>query len=694
MADSATENQNAPPDDANSESHQNNSRSTIRAITDLFIRRPVLAIVVNLTIVLIGLSSISSLPIQQYPSLESTSIIINTYYIGASAETVRGFLTTPIEQAVSSIAGVDYIESSSTAGASQITIRLKLNHDRTQALAEVTARLQQVRRQLPAEAEPPVVESQCADKPYATFYISFTSEQFDLPALTDWCSRNIQPQLSTLSGVQRIGVEAGQSPAMRIWISPQQLGELNLTPGDVYSALQRNNYVAAIGRLKSDDVQIVLGGALRLHWSIAFSTVLIALAAPALYMFSAKELAPIEDQSAIAVIMQAAPNSTLESSTRWTQELADDLEALPESEFMWALAMSSGGFGGITTKPFDERSRTTEEMYPEVFGIVSAIPGISPFPVLIPPLPGAGQFDVELVIKSDQPVEQLAESIDEIVSRGRQAGMFTFVDTDLKLGSLMDLKIRGPGGDLIPVSSFASITSTTAPRILARFQQQSSLRVFAGVFPGVTKEQGLNTLEGIARDVLGTNATIDYAGESRQIKEEGSALIASLLFALILIYLVLSAQFHSFRDPLIVLLGSVPLAISGALMLTFLGLTTINIYSQVGLITLVGLVAKNGILIVEFANSLQAAGRTRWAAIHEAAQTRLRPVLMTSAATVFGHFPLVLVAGPGARNSIGIVLVAGMAIGTFFTLFVVPALYVLIAARHKHDDAESFSNGG
>ena len=154
---------------------------------------------------------------------------------------------------------------------------------------------------------------------------------------------------------------------------------------------------------------------------------------------------------------------------------------------------------------------------------------------------------------------------------------------------------------------------------------------------------------------------------------------------LIMIYLVLAAQFHSFRDPLIVLLGSVPLAISGALALTFLGLTTINIYSQVGLITLVGLVAKNGILIVEFANSLQEQGQPKRLAIFNAAQTRLRPILMTSFATVFGHFPLVLVEGPGAeaRNSIGIVLVAGMAIGTIFTLFVVPALYLLLAANHR-----------
>jgi len=194
-------------------------------------------------------------------------------------------------------------------------------------------------------------------------------------------------------------------------------------------------------------------------------------------------------------------------------------------------------------------------------------------------------------------------------------------------------------------------------------------------------------LEDAAR-AAAPGVTLDYAGESRQIRKEGSALVVTLGFAVMLIYLVLAAQFHSFRDPLIILLGSVPLAISGALVFTFLDFTTINIYSQVGLITLVGLIAKNGILIVEFANELQVRGLEKMAALREAAQTRLRPVLMTTAATVFGHMPLVFVTGPGAeaRNSIGIVLVAGMIVGTSFTLFVVPAFYAIIAAKHQKEE--------
>ena len=209
------------------------------------------------------------------------------------------------------------------------------------------------------------------------------------------------------------------------------------------------------------------------------------------------------------------------------------------------------------------------------------------------------------------------------------------------------------------------------------------MRVFGGVKPGVTKEEGLRVLEQAVTSAKGPNVDVDYAGESRQIRKEGSAFTVTLGFAVVLIYLVLAAQFRSFRDPLIVLLGSVPLAISGALVFSFLDLTTINIYSQVGLITLVGLIAKNGILIVQFANTLQERGVAKLEALREAAATRLRPVLMTSAATIFGHFPLVLVTGPGAkaRNSIGTVLVTGMIVGTIFTLFVVPVFYSLIAEK-------------
>jgi multidrug efflux pump len=396
-------------------------------------------------------------------------------------------------------------------------------------------------------------------------------------------------------------------------------------------------------------------------------------------------------------------------------------------------------------------------MYGEVFGAVSQVSGLRVFPRLDPPLPTPGQYDVELVLQSNAPPEQLMATVGQVLDAGWRSGKFLYVDTDLKVdlpearvvvdreqvadlgldlqsvgqelgtllggayvnrfnfydrsykvipqigeedratvGPLLDLKIKTPSGQLVPVSTFTRIESSAAPRVLNRFSQRDAVRVFGGVRPGVTKEEGLRVLEEAAIAAEGPPVVLDYAGESRQIRHEGAALTTTLGFAVVLIYLVLAAQFRSFRDPLIVLLGSVPLAISGALVFSFLDLTTINIYSQVGLITLVGLIAKNGILIVQFANTLQTRGLGKIEALREASLVRLRPVLMTSAATVFGHFPLVLVSGPGAeaRNSIGTVLVTGMTLGTLFTLFVVPVFYSLIAARHAPGAVESEIDAG
>src|SRR5688500_5266429 len=230
----------------------------MRSFTDIFIKHPVLAAVVNLVILLVGWRALTSLPVQQYPKIESSSVVISTVYYGASAETVRGFLTTPIERSVSAISGVDYIESTSRAGISTVTIRLKLNHSSTTALAEVSARLQQVRSELPAEAEPPAVEVQRSDRPYASFYLSFSSTERDIPGITDWLARTLQPQLATLTGVQRVSMEGARPIAMRVWIDPDRLASFNLAPGDVHSALRRNNYLAAVGQTKGNLVQVNL----------------------------------------------------------------------------------------------------------------------------------------------------------------------------------------------------------------------------------------------------------------------------------------------------------------------------------------------------------------------------------------------------------------------------------------------------
>jgi len=263
---------------------------------------------------------------------------------------------------------------------------------------------------------------------------------------------------------------------------------------------------------------------------------------------------------------------------------------------------------------------------------------------------------------------------------------------------LRDIHISGPNGQLMPLGSVATLRQGIEPRTLNRFQQLNAIKI-SGVAPR-SLDAGLRVLEDAAARILPPGYRVDYTGESRQLRQEAGKFLPAMGLAVVLIFLVLAAQFNSFRDPFVILAGSVPLAIFGALVFTFLkfagppGLhfkltegwtTTLNIYSQVGLVTLVGLVSKNGILIVEFANAQQEAGMGKIDAIRAAASTRLRPILMTTVATVAGHFPLTLVTGPGAvaRNSIGIVLVGGMTIGTLFTLFVVPSLYVLIAKDHR-----------
>jgi multidrug efflux pump len=262
---------------------------------------------------------------------------------------------------------------------------------------------------------------------------------------------------------------------------------------------------------------------------------------------------------------------------------------------------------------------------------------------------------------------------------------------------LGDIYVTGPNGQLVKLSSIATIKDTVVPRSLNRFQQLNAVKI-SGV--AASLDDGLTFLEDEAAKILPKGYKIDYTGESRQLRQEGNKFLPAFGLAVVLIFLVLAAQFNSFRDPLVILAGSVPLAIFGALITTFLKMpnpqipfftngwtTTMNIYSQVGLVTLVGLIAKNGILVVEFANQLQLQGNSKLEAVRQAAMTRLRPILMTSAATVAGHLPLTLVSGAGAaaRNSIGLVLVGGMCVGTLFTLFVVPSIYMLIARDHSKD---------
>jgi multidrug efflux pump len=420
----------------------------------------------------------------------------------------------------------------------------------------------------------------------------------------------------------------------------------------------------------------------------------------------------------------------------------DVYRSFPESESIFQITSPTGGFGGMVTKPWSRRTKTTDQLLVESAGKLSKIPGIRVIPLTPPPLPGGGDFPVDFVIASAAEPQQLEEFANRLVQKGIASGMFIFADSDLKfdqpqaevvfdrdklraqgvdlsqagqdlstmLGGnyvnrfsiqgrsykvipqvkrverltpeqLEQIYVTGAGGKLVPLSTFARLRTTAEPRDLKKFQQLNAMRIQGVIPPHVSLDRALGLLEDEARTILPQGFTVDYAGESRQLRVEGSKFLGTFLLSAILIYLVLAAQFESFRDPFIILAGSVPLAVSGALLFSFLGLTTLNIYSQVGLITLVGLVSKNGILIVEFANHLQEAGREKLRAVIEAAGTRLRPILMTTAATVVGHFPLVLATGPGAgaRNSIGIMLVSGMIVGTIFTLFLVPSIYMLVA---------------
>src|SRR5690349_13610507 len=494
----------------------------------------------------------------------------------------------------------------------------------------------------------------------------------------------------------------------------------------------------------------VLTGTLRYRPVVFGVWIIVALLVVPFYIFSQRELAPAEDQGVVFGVLQASPNSTLDQTKLFASQVYDVYHAFPEAESIFQITDPTGGFGGMVTKPWSERNKTAQQLLIQSTGPLSKIAGVRVIPLTPPPLPGGGNFPVDFVIASAGEPQQLVQFANQLVQKAMTSGIFIYADSDLKydqpqaevvfdrdklrsqgvdlsqagqdlstlLGGnyvnrfsiqgrsykvipqikrserltpeqLSQIYVTGSQNKMVPLSTFANLRTTTEPRELKKFQQLNAVRIQGVLPPGVPLDKAWRTLEDEARKILPQGYTIDYAGESRQLRVEGSKFLGTFLLSGILIYLVLAAQFESFRDPFIILAGSVPLAISGALLFSFLGLTTLNIYSQVGLITLVGLVSKNGILIVEFANHLQEQGREKLAAIVEAASTRLRPILMTTAATVIGHFPLVLAKGPGAgaRNSIGIMLVSGMIIGTLFTLFVVPSIYMLVARTRTRIEA-------
>jgi multidrug efflux pump len=398
---------------------------------------------------------------------------------------------------------------------------------------------------------------------------------------------------------------------------------------------------------------------------------------------------------------------------------------------------------GMVLKPWNQRKRGTIELLPAVTAKVNGIAGLYSRTFLRPPLPGGGGgAPVQFVVVSTDAPERIAQVADELTKRAIQSGLFFFADSNLKfdqprgdivfdrnkaadlgvnmqqvandVGSLLggnyvnyfniqgnsykvipqverayrlnpqqlgDYYVSTGHGSLVTLATFASIKFSAQPQSLNHFQQLNGATISAVPRPGVSLGQALEYFQNQARQLLPDGYGVDYGGQSRQYVQEGSSLIVAFLFGAIIIFLVLAAQFESFRDPLIILLGSVPMSLAGALVFIFLGISSINIYTEVGFITLVGLISKHGILIVQFANQLQDEGRGKRAAIEHAAAVRLRPILMTTAAMVLGVFPLLIASGAGAasRFAMGVVIATGMTVGTCFTLFVVPAVYLLIA---------------
>jgi len=1018
-------------------------------ITDIFIRRPVLALVVNFMIIIAGLQAIRSLNVRQYPRSENAVVTVATVYVGANAELVRGFITTPLERAIAAADGIDYIQSQSTQGISTISVRLKLNYDPIKALSEISSKVDQVRGDLPPEAEVPVINVESADSQFASAYLSFTSDILKQNEITDYLVRVVQPRLAAVSGVQRADILGARTFAMRIWLKPERMAALNVSPVQVRRALAANNFLAAVGQTKGSLVQVNLtantdlrsveefkrlvirdhGGAVvrledisevalgaedydtEVHFSgqtavfmgiwplpnanaidviarvssemegirrqlpsgmnariaydatgyitdaihevlkTLFDTLLIVVviiflflgsfrsvlvpvvaiplsligavflmqvfgftinlltllaivlsvglvvddaivvvenvqrhigrgegpfnaallgarelvgpiiamtvtlaavyapiglqggltgslfrefaltlagavaisgivaltlspmmsskllkpgieergfaaivtrifnrfkafygrrleatlnARPAVYLvwlsvglltvpmfrMSPRELAPTEDQGVIFGILEAAADSTLDQTSIYAAAVNRAYLSVPETDFTFQVTRPTSGIAGMVVKPWNARQRNIFQILPEVRRKLHAIAGIRANPILPPALPGGGRFPVEFILASTAEENQILKIAEQLQLKAAQSGLFAFpplidvkidqpqaelvIDRDrvadlgldleqvgsdigsmiggnyvnrfdisgrsykvipqiqrvdrLNPDQLKNIYVTGPSGKLVPLSSLATIRNSTVPRSLNRFQQLNAVTI-SGVAVRPLDE-ALRFLENEAAKILPQGYVIDYTGQSRQLRTEGNQFLLTFGLAIVLIFLVLAAQYNSFRDPFVILAGSVPLSMFGALCFTFLKMpdptvpfwtggwtTTLNIYSQVGLVTLVGLVSKNGILIVEFANKLQIQGLPKRAAVREAALTRLRPVLMTSGATIAGHFPLTLVTGPGAaaRNSIGLVIVGGMTVGTIFTLFVVPSIYMLVARDHSKD---------
>lgn len=471
-----------------------------------------------------------------------------------------------------------------------------------------------------------------------------------------------------------------------------------------------------------------------------------------LFTTSKSELAPQEDQGVIISQVTTAPNATLAQTQLYSDWVNRIYREFPETSRIFQIDGVNGlnsSIIGMGLKPWNERTRTSNELQPLVQAKLDKITGAIIAAFQLPPLPGARGVPIQFVLCTTEPFDRLNQVNQAFLAKVRESGFFIFTDTDLKIDKaqtsiqldrdktsqfgltmedvasvlannlsqgyinyfdfagrsyqvipqvkrserinykqVLNYYITTASGAAIPISTIAQLKTLVVPESLNHFQSLNSATLSAVPFPGITMGQALSQLESIASEVLPTGYTIDYGGQSRQFMQESAALVSTFFFALIIIFLSLSALFESFRDPLIVLI-SVPMSICGAMIFISLGVggASLNIYTEVGLVTLIGLISKHGILIVQFANDLQKEGKSKREAVETAAGIRLRPILMTTAAMVLGVVPLITATGAGAvsRFNIGLVIATGISIGTLFTLFVVPAMYMMLAQEHARE---------
>lgn len=1011
------------------------------AITDIFIKRPVLATVISLLILTLGLRSVASLPIMQYPFTQNAVVTVTTTYTGADPSIVAGFITTPLENSIAQANGIDYMTSTSTESTSTINVNLLLNYDPNKAVSEINTKVNAVLNQLPKDSQQPVITVAIGET-IDSMYIGFYSDILKNNEITDYLIRVVQPKLQAINGVQTAEILGNRQFAMRIWLDPVKLSGFGLTAADVSNALANNDFISAVGRtdgnmmivnlaantnlttvdqfskmvikakngaiIRIGDVARVSLGAqnydtavkfdgkeavyigikvapganlltvineikqafpniaaqfpeglngsivydaslyvqssieevvkalmeafiivtivifvflgsirsviipliaiplsligaffimLTLNYSInlltllalvlgiglvvddaiivvenvqrhleegkppltaaligakelagpiiAISIVLVAVYLPIgfmggltgalftefaftlagavtvsavialtlspmmcskfltkpeegksrfieyvdrqfeklqhaysrvlrlsldslavigvfaiiilssnyfLFTTSKSELAPQEDQGIILAQVTTAPNSSLYQTQLYSDQVFKIFKQFPETAHVFQVDGTSGlntSILGMVLKPWDARTRTSNELQPLVQGQLDKISGAKIAAFQLPSLPGGGSgLPIQFVITTTEDFNNLNVISQQVYAGALKSGTFMFVDPDLKIdkaqttvildrdkaadlglnmqdvgnvlsgalseayinyfdyagrsyqvipqmvrkdrinsNQLLNYYINTVNGDSVPLSTIASLKHTIVPESINHFQQLNSSTISAIGLPGVTMGDALTKFQSIAANILPEGYTVDYAAQSRQFIQEGSALVVTFFFALIIIFLSLAALFESFRDPLIVLI-SVPMSICGAMIFVSLGIggASLNIYSEVGLVTLIGLISKHGILIVQFANDLQKEGKSKREAIEEAAAIRLRPILMTTAAMVLGVIPLILAEGAGAlsRYNIGLVIATGISIGTLFTVFVVPAMYMFLAEDHAH----------